>query len=172
MRAHALIVMGVAGSGKTTVGRRLARRLGWTFLDADEYHPRANVEKMARGVPLTDADRRPWLEALHELIAAKLAAGESLVMACSALKERYREALRVGDEPHFVHLRGDFDLIHERLLARRGHYMPAELLASQFEALEEPRDAIIVDIGSSVEGIVDDILGRLPRFSAAEPEDN
>jgi len=164
--------MGVAGSGKTTVGRRLARRLGWTFLDADEYHPRANVEKMARGVPLTDADRRPWLEALHELIAAKLAAGESLVMACSALKERYREALRVGDEPHFVHLRGDFDLIHERLLARRGHYMPAELLASQFEALEEPRDAIIVDIGSSVEGIVGDILGRLPRFSAAEPEDN
>lgn len=149
-----VVLMGVAGSGKTTVGRLLASRTGATFYDADDFHPEANVEKMRRGVPLTDADRRPWLEALRALVAACLARGERAVLACSALKEEYRERLHVDGRVKFVYLKGDYSLIEERLRNRRGHFMRPQLLESQFDALEEPARALHVDVSAPPEEIV------------------
>lgn len=156
--------MGVSGAGKTTVGQLLAERLGWEFADADDYHPPANVAKMAAGQPLDDADRAPWLQALHELSASKLAQNRSLVLACSALKDGYREVIAAGDERiKFVYLRGSFELIQARLQERSGHYMPAALLRSQFDALEEPSDALSVDIGASPADLVTEIVESLAR---------
>ena len=139
--------MGVTGVGKTTIGRLLAEDLGWPFLDADDFHPPANVAKMRRGVPLNDADREPWLTALRAAIDARLERGESAVLACSALKQSYRDRLHASEAVRFVHLRGDAALIRERLLARSGHYMDPGLLASQFAALEEPQGVVVVDVG-------------------------
>lgn len=142
-----LIVMGVSGSGKTTVGSRLAEDLDWYFLDADDFHSPENIRRMADGQPLTDEDRQPWLTRLHDEIARAIAANENLVLACSALKETSRVRLSGGDPAvRFVYLRGSEALIRERLRNRSGHFMKDDLLTSQLAALEEPADAITVDI--------------------------
>jgi gluconokinase len=160
-----VILMGVMGAGKTTVGRLLAARLGWSFYDADDFHPPANVERMERGQPLDDADRAPWLAALRDLIARLLADGESAVLACSALRERYRRALVPDGAPpgavRLAYLRGDSALLAERLSHRAGHFAAASLLPSQLESLEEPADAIVVDVAAPPEVIVERISREL-----------
>lgn len=154
--ARALVVMGVAGSGKTTIGELLASRAGWEFADADAFHPPENVAKMSAGTPLDDEDRVPWLRALRSLIARRLAAGESLVLACSALKEDYRRVLATDDERvEFVYLKGSPELISRRLSERTGHYMNPGLLDSQFNALEEPEEALVLDAGLPPEELVE-----------------
>jgi gluconokinase len=160
--AMVVIVMGVSGSGKTTIGRLLAAELGWRFLEGDDAHPPANVEKMAAGLPLTDADRLPWLEELRVRIESCLAAGENVVVACSALKESYRRIL-VGGLPgvRFVHLRGTPELIRQRLEERPGHFMKAAMLPSQLAVLEAPKDAVTVDVAAPPEEIVAEIRRRL-----------
>ncbi len=167
MKPQAVIVMGVSGSGKTTVGRRLAKRLGWPFHDADDFHPEENVEKMRAGVPLGDAARAPWLERLHDLIAHHLDAGQPLVLACSALKERYRDALRgtYGERVLFVHLAAPFEVIQGRLAGREGHYMPSALLKSQFETLEVPEDALRLNAEEPVEALLERVLAALEQGS-------
>ena len=156
-----VVLMGVAGSGKTTVGRLLAERTGATFYDADDFHPRANVEKMRGGVPLTDEDRTPWLEALRSLVASCLERGERAVLACSALKEKYRERLLVDERVKFVYLKGDYELIEQRLKNRSGHFMKREMLDGQFATLEEPRKALHVEVDASPEEIVEAIKDGL-----------
>ncbi len=156
-----VVLMGVAGSGKTTVGRMLAAETGASFYDADDFHPQANVERMREGVPLTDEDRRPWLEALRSLVADCLERGERAVLACSALKEEYRERLHVDERVRFVYLKGDYALIEARLRGRRGHFMKPQMLESQFDALEEPRQALRVDVSARPEEIVETIRGGL-----------
>ena len=148
-----VLLMGVSGAGKTTVGTMLASQLGWEFADGDDYHPAANVEKMRNGIPLTDADREPWLESLRSLMVTWIAAGKSAVLACSALKQAYRDRLTVG-VVRVVYLKADRELLRERLLLRRGHYMKEGMLESQIATLEEPADAIVLDAGSPVEDIV------------------
>jgi gluconokinase len=160
-----IVLMGVSGSGKTTVGKALAGQLGWTFLDADDFHPAANVEKMRRGTPLTDEDRRPWLAALRERIDAACERGEDVVLACSALKHSYQEYLE-KHEPElvrYVHLRGSEELIRRRLAARKGHFMNPKLLHSQFEALERPvaPDDVEVDITPPPDAIAAEIRRKL-----------
>jgi gluconokinase len=157
-----IVLMGVSGSGKTMVGQRLATALGAEFAEGDSYHPPANIEKMRSGIPLDDADREPWLERLSAEIGSWLEAGRKVVLACSALKQRYRDVLKAGRPGvRFVYLCGSEDLIRDRLRRRRGHYMPASLLASQFAALEEPGDAITVDVGPPPDEIVTSILAGL-----------
>lgn len=157
-----IVLMGVSGSGKTTVGRLLARQLGWNYYEADDYHSAASVEKMRGGVPLDDEDRRPWLEALRELISECLERDESAVLACSALKESYREFLLVDERAVLVYLKGDYEIIQRRLAGRRGHYMNPNLLGSQFDTLEEPADAHAqVDVASGPDEIVKEIRSRL-----------
>jgi gluconokinase len=153
-----VIVMGAGGAGKTTVGRRLADRRGWPFLDADAFHSAANVARMAYGTPLTDADRRPWLDAIHAALADIMARGASAVLACSALKASYRTRLTAGlGDVRLVYLKADRALLRARLAARRNHFMPATLVDSQLADLEEPRDAIVVNAAEDVERIVDTI---------------
>jgi gluconokinase len=152
-----ILLMGVAGAGKTTAGRVLAAELRWRFADADDYHSEANVAKMRAGIPLTDEDRAPWLEALHSVILSWQAAGESVVLACSALKATYRDTLLVNAEVKLVYLRASRELIAARLAARHGHFLDPHLLASQFDILEEPRatlDTLVVDAGKPVEQTV------------------
>ena len=156
-----IVLMGVTGSGKTTVGQNLAASLGWQYFDADEFHSAANIEKMKSGVPLNDADRKPWLESLQRVIRDSLKKAEPAVLACSALKESYRDMLLIDERVQFVYLKGDYDLIKERLRARSDHYMNPDLLDSQFETLEEPNDALQIDIGSSPDAIVEIIRQRL-----------
>jgi gluconokinase len=158
-----VILMGVSGSGKTTVGRHLAGRLNWQLLDADDFHPPANIEKMSRGIPLEDSDRWPWLDRLNEMVKAAESRGENVLLACSALKTRYRERLaRDCKDVRVVFLKGDFDLIESRLMARKGHYMKAGLLKSQFAALEEPAgEALVIDIGDEPERIAARLLEAL-----------
>ena len=157
-----VIVMGVTGVGKTTIGRLLARELGCDFFDADYYHPAANVAKMRSGVPLTDDDRLPWLMRLNALLRQHVAAGKCAVLGCSALKQQYREHLAAGlADLRLVYLRGAKPLIASRLAARSGHFMNPALLYSQFAALEEPSDAIVADIDTSAEALVAAILTRL-----------
>jgi gluconokinase len=156
-----IVVMGVAGSGKTTIGQMLARALGWRFVEGDDFHPPANVAKMAAGIPLTDADRAPWLAALHQAIAGWIREHQNVVLACSALKRAYRSTLKAGPEEIFVYLRGSPELFARRIEHRRGHYMKANLLPSQFEILEEPEDAITVDAALPEEEIVRQILAKL-----------
>ncbi|MFO1046638.1 MAG: gluconokinase [Geminicoccaceae bacterium] len=161
-----LVVMGVSGSGKTTIGALLARRLGWEFADGDDFHPPANVAKMHGGAPLTDDDRWPWLRAIAAWIAATRRAGGHGVVACSALKRRYREVLLAGRPAvQLVYLQGGPELIGGRLGARHDHFMPASLLLSQFEALEEPgpdEDPITVAVAGTPGEIVERIVARLP----------
>lgn len=157
-----VILFGVTGAGKTVVGRLLAGELGWTFYDADDFHSAASVEKMRGGIPLDDVDRGPWLEKLRATIAACLSNGEHAVVACSALKATYRDYLKVDDRVKLVHLQGDFELIAERLRARRDHYMNPALLQSQFDALEPPHgDALVVDVHGTPAEIVRTIRGSL-----------
>lgn len=162
MSTQLIVLMGVSGSGKTTVGRQLAARLEVPFFEGDDFHPAENVAKMRRGEPLTDADRGPWLAALHGLLAEHERGEQPLVLACSALKAGYRGQLQAGGlDPTFVYLKGDYDLIAGRMHARLGHFMPQSLLQSQFDALEEPENAIVVNVDQPVERIVDEIVRRL-----------
>src|SRR5262249_34005329 len=167
-----VVVMGVSGCGKTTVGAVLAARTGWPFLDADDLHPTANVEKMARGEALTDADRWPWLDLVRSWIAARRRDGESGVIGCSALKRAYRDRLREADpDLRFAFLTGDRALLQERLVRRHGHFFPTRLIDSQFADLEPPaadEQPIIVQIGQSPTDVVDAILAGL---EASTPPD-
>jgi gluconokinase len=154
-----VVVMGVSGVGKTTIGQALAAQLGWRYLDADDYHPPANVAKMKSGTPLQDADRWPWLEKLNLILKNEMHA----VLGCSALKESYRQRLTAGlKDFRIVYLRGDFDLLRQRAEGREHRYMPASLLKSQFETLEPPVGAIEVDVSQPVEACVERILAALP----------
>jgi carbohydrate kinase (thermoresistant glucokinase family) len=146
--------MGVTGSGKTTIGRLLSEELGWTFYDADDFHPRANIEKMQSGTPLNDDDRRPWLVTLSNLIHNCLERGEQATLACSALKESYRKFLLVDERVKLIYLKGDYCILQKRLSERRGHYMNPALLDSQLETLEEPASGLQVDISLSPGEIV------------------
>jgi gluconokinase len=145
-----VVLMGVCGSGKTAVGQALAAELGWPFFDGDDFHPPANVAKMAAGTPLVDADRWPWLDRLAAEMAVIDDRGGNAVFACSALKQAYRDRLGRGGGIRFVYLKGDHDTIAARLASRSHRYMPPTLLASQFAALEEPDDAIIVDVRETI----------------------
>ena len=156
-----VIVMGVVGAGKTTVGRMLAAQLKWEFADADDFHPASNVEKIRNGIPLTDADREPWLDSLHRAIVEWIAIGKNVVLACSALKSSYRSKLKVSQEVSFVYLKGSASLIAERLRTRHGHFAGESILASQLADLEEPDEAVIVDISSAPQQIVEEIRKAL-----------
>jgi gluconokinase len=156
-----IVVMGVAGSGKTTVGSLLASDLGWEFADADDFHSAENVEKMRHGTPLTDADRKPWLEKLRARIVEWIEAGKNGVLACSALRQVYRDQLRVNPQVHLVYLKGERALFSERLLERPGHYMKWPMLESQLATLEEPLDAVTVNASSPPGKIVQDIREKL-----------
>lgn len=150
-----LIIMGVAGSGKTTIGERIARELGWSFADADDFHPPANVAKMSAGEPLSDEDRDPWLAAIHDHLATSLARGENAVVTCSALKQRYREKILFGlAGAKLIYLKAPPELLLARLQARTHHFMKASMLESQLAALEEPEDALICDVSRSPAEIV------------------
>jgi gluconokinase len=149
-----VIVMGVVGAGKTTIGGLLAQQLGWYFADADDYHSPANKKKIRHGISLTDADREPWLRRLKQEIENWIASGKNVVLACSALKRKYREELRVGPEVKFVYLKGNAPLIDSRLQARKGHFADDKILASQLADLEEPEDALTVSIDQSPEQMV------------------
>jgi gluconokinase len=156
-----VIVMGVVGAGKTTVGRLLAEQLAWKFVDADDFHPPANVEKIRQGISLTDHDRQPWLESLHAAIAHWIAEGSNVVLACSALKRSYRRKLEVGPEVRFVYLKGRVELIAGRLSSRQGHFAGERILASQFADLEEPELALTVNIAETPQKMVAEIRERL-----------
>jgi len=153
--------MGVEGSGKTTVGKLLAQELGWRFVDADDFHSASNKEKMSHGIPLDDADRGPWLRAIHDFVANLVEKKQKLVVACSALKQSYREQLRQGLEMKVVYLKGSFDLFYSRLQERQAHFARESLLASQFESLEEPGDAITIDAAFPETEIVKQIKSML-----------
>ncbi len=158
-----LVLMGVSGSGKTTIGKILADRLGWTFVEGDDFHPAANVAKMHAGIPLTDADRAPWLAALRERIDAACERGENVVLACSALKHAYQDYLEQHepDNVRYVYLHGSEELIRQRLTDRKGHFMNPNLLHSQFEVLEPPTHALRVEVSGAPEAVADEIRQKL-----------
>jgi gluconokinase len=165
-----VIIFGVSGAGKTTVGKLLAHELGWRFYEADDFHLPANIEKMYRGVPLTDEDRWPWLERLRELITQRVEAGENAVLACSALKRAYRQHLRVSGEVKIVFLRGDYPLIEDQLRHRRGHFMNPVLLQSQFADLEEPgpdENVLTIELGRTPQEVIEEIKARLHQGTTA-----
>ncbi len=153
--------MGPAGSGKTTVGKLLAAQLKWEFADADDFHSPANIEKMSRGIPLSDDDRIPWLHSLRDAIQQWDAQNKNVVLACSALKRSYRELLQINSNVKLVYLKGSYELLRERLHSRKGHYAGEQILAGQFADLEEPTDAVTVDAAQSPEQIVAEIRKRL-----------
>jgi carbohydrate kinase (thermoresistant glucokinase family) len=151
--------MGVSGSGKTAVGTRLAEKLQYEFLDADNFHPPANIEKMKHGIPLTDEDRFPWLKNLHRELGSRLNKGKSVILACSALKETYRQILGEGlAQVRFVYLHVDKEVLAERLQKRAGHFFPKELLDSQLATLETPHDALVVEENRPLDEVVDSIV--------------
>lgn len=152
-----LIIMGVSGSGKTTIGSLLAKELNIKFYDADDFHSNSNKDKMSKAIALTDEDRIVWLNDLRELIKTVSEENDSAVLACSALKEAYRDMLQVNEQVKFVYLKGTYQLIETRLKARAGHYMPTTLLQSQFDALEEPKGVLMVDISDTPEIIIQTI---------------
>jgi len=156
-----IVITGVTGSGKTTIGRLLASRLGWTFADADDFHPAANIEKMKHGIALDDEDRSPWLESIRQWIAAAVGSGVNGVLACSALKPSYREALQVNAHVSFVYLQADPALVAQRLANRTGHFMNPSLIASQFATLEEPHWALTIDASLLPDQIVARIRAEL-----------
>ena len=159
-----VIIFGVSGAGKTTVGQLLAEEFGWRFYEADDFHSQANIDKMRQGVPLTNEDRWPWLESLRQLIKRCLAADENAVLACSALKGAYRRHLRVSDNVKLVFLRGNYELIANQLRQRHGHFMNPALLQSQFADLEEPQateHAVVIDLGRSPRELVQEIKHKL-----------
>ena len=159
-----VIIFGVSGAGKTTVGKLLARELGWRFIEADDFHPSGNIEKMRSGHPLTDKDRWPWLERLRQQIERSLSTGENAILACSALKRAYRDRLRVSNETKFVFLRGDYVLVEKQLGRRHGHFMNAKLLRSQFADLEEPKpdeDVLTIELRRKPQELVEEIKAKL-----------
>ena len=156
-----LIMMGVSGSGKTEIGQRLAAELGWPFFDGDDFHPAENIEKMRRSIALTDRDRNAWLDALQTLIQTQITNHQSAVIACSALKQSYRDRLSIDPGVQFIYLKGSHALINDRLKKRAHHYMPANLLDSQFDTLEEPRDALEIDVSHPPETIIKTICETL-----------
>lgn len=163
-----VVIWGVSGAGKTTVGQLLAKKLGWKFREADDFHPKANIEKMKHGVPLTDEDRQPWLADLRAMIGQSLAANENAVLACSALKKKYRDQLRVGPDVRFVYLRGTRARIAEQLKQRRGHFFDPTLLDSQFGDLEEPvpsENVLTLEIGAEPSEMVGKIKASLREHS-------
>ena len=164
-----LIIMGVVGSGKTTVGTLLAQKLGWQFADADDFHPAENIRKMSQGIALTDADRAPWLAAMRGAIERWQKEDKSVILACSALKHSYREQLRSGDV-HFVYLKGNAQLIAQRLHARRGHFATDSILESQFGDLQEPHRALAVSIAETPEAIVTEIIDKLKLAPVSYPD--
>lgn len=160
--AIGIILTGVSGSGKTSVGQSLSEQLGWPLYDGDDFHSPENVTKMSKGIPLNDADRTNWLETLNELISEKLRADENLILACSALKVKYRQQLRSDNEGLvFVFLKGDFDLIWGRMETRNDHYMKADMLRSQFDILEPPQNALKIEINHPVPDIVQEIIDSI-----------
>jgi gluconokinase len=155
------LIMGVSGSGKTSVGKTLAQKLGWDFFDADDFHPPANIAKMTAGIPLDDLDRAPWLATLHQLLSTTLKSNRHPILACSALKHKYRVQLLDGlSGLEMIYLKGTYDLIWSRMSAREGHYMKPEMLQSQLAALEEPVDALAVDISVPLNDMIDKIIAR------------
>ncbi|MRS02682.1 gluconokinase [bacterium] len=159
MRPRFFIIMGVSGCGKTAVGSALAQKLGWAFFDADDFHPAVNIAKMASGIPLTDEDRLPWLDALHGVIVTALKENQPGVLACSALKESYRKRLLAElQDVRLVYLKGSYEIIWSRMSERMDHYMQPAMLQSQFDILEEPDDALVMEITQTVDEIVDAII--------------
>ena len=156
-----IVVIGVAGSGKTTVGTMLAEAMKCPFLEGDSLHSKENIAKMSHGIPLTDSDRGPWLSAIHARILDSFERGQDLVVGCSALKQEYRRALAKGIPITWVYLKGSPALIRSRLKHRPSHFMKVDMLASQFEALEEPSDALVVDVSAPPSAIVEHILSQL-----------
>jgi gluconokinase len=159
-----VIIFGVSGAGKTTVGKLLAGELGWNFIEADDFHTAANIQKMRSGHPLTDEDRWPWLERLRKQIEQELATGENAVLACSALKRAYRDRLRVSEAVKFVFLHGDYALVEKQLRSRHGHFMNAALLQSQFDDLQDPQqdeNVLAIELGQTPEKIVARIKAKL-----------
>jgi carbohydrate kinase (thermoresistant glucokinase family) len=160
--ALVIVLMGPMGCGKTTIGKMLANELGWVFCDADDAHPKKNIEKMAAGIALTDEDRKPWLERLHAKIVRRLGSGENAILACSALKQVYRDILGVDqNRVKTVYLKGSFDILSKRIQSRRHPYMDNTLLQSQLDTLEEPQEGLWVDISASKERIVRTIVVAL-----------
>lgn len=156
-----IVLMGVTGSGKSTVGKLLASQLSWRFFEGDDFHSPKNIEKLRRGEPLNDGDRRPWLEAIREVIRATIDGGQNAVIACSALKESYRKLLQIREQVSFVYLKAGVTLVQDRLKNRVGHFMNPDLVQSQFDTLEEPEQALQIDAGSSPDEIVQVIRTRL-----------
>jgi gluconokinase len=156
-----ILIMGTTGSGKTTVGTLLAQRTGWEFADADNFHPAANIEKMSRGIPLDDADRAPWLATLREKILAWIAARQNAILACSALKQSYRDELLVSPEVKLVYLKGTYELFAARIHARKGHFAKEDILAGQFRDLQEPANAVVEDARLSPEEMASGICRQL-----------
>jgi len=160
MKVNGFIIMGVSGCGKSTIGRLLAEKLDWDFLDADNFHLPENIAKMTAGIPLNDADRAPWLSALHRTLSSTLKAGRHPVLACSALRESYRYRLCQGNDGlKIIYLKGSYDVIWSRMIGRKGHYMTADMLKSQFDALEEPLNAMVMDVRLTPDEIVQKIIG-------------
>jgi gluconokinase len=153
--------MGVTGSGKSTLGRLIAKRLSYVFLDADDFHPRENIEKIRKGIPLSDADRIPWLEKIHEEVKSLNKKGMNVVLACSALKALYRSILFKEISGKVIYLKGDKNLIRDRILGRKGHFAKETILDSQFATLEEPLNAICLDIRKSKEELVEELIKYL-----------
>jgi gluconokinase len=165
-KAHAIIVMGVSGSGKSSIGEKVAEALSLRFIEGDQLHPASNVEKMSKGIPLSDADRMPWLDLIGDAMKDALAKGEGVIVTCSALKRLYRERLRAaaGGNLFFVYLEGSRELLTERMGHRKGHFMPSSLLESQLETLEAPTGepgVVTVDIDDTVEGIAEEARKKL-----------
>jgi gluconokinase len=158
-----ILLMGVSGAGKTTVGELLAKQLGFAYIEGDSFHSAANIGKMRSGIPLTDDDRLPWLQEMAKSIDIWIAKEKNVVLSCSALKQSYRDLLIKNKPVKLVYLKGPIDLISSRVEKRTGHFMPQSLLQSQFDALEEPTDAITVDVSSSPSEIVKEIRQRIDR---------
>lgn len=156
-----IIVMGVAGSGKTTVGKKLAESLGCPFYEGDDFHPASNVEKMRKGIALTDEDREPWLRQISEKMGQWRKQNPVFVLACSALKAKFRRNLEANGKVRWIYLKGSYDLVLQRLSSREGHYFPAQLLQSQFQDLEEPEEALALDIAMSLDRMIEMIKNYL-----------
>jgi len=166
-----LLVMGTTGAGKTTVGKLLAARLGWPFLDADDFHPSANIEKMKHGIPLTDADRAPWLANMHTELQRFNSEGKNAVLACSALKQSYRDALSAGLDTRVIFLRGTYDQMRQHILARHGHFAGEAILAGQFADLQEPTGALVLDVSASPDELVNAAVSQLGLQPQADRAD-
>jgi gluconokinase len=156
-----VLVMGPTGVGKTTIGRLLADKLGWEFVDGDTFHPAANVDKMKKGIPLQDSDRLPWLQIIRDKMEQWIAEHRNVVLACSALKRIYREKLCISPEVKLVYLKGTYEQILKQLTLRTGHFAGEQLLASQFAILEEPADAVTVEVNRTPEDIITEICRQL-----------